>query len=570
MSQLQELTAKQEADMRKDFRIFLYYVFQHIGLGDPTDCQYDIADYLQKGPKRSVIQAFRGVGKTLITGAYAAWRVWNNPLLKVLIVSGSGGHAKKVSTFVRSLFMILPVLHHMEPGPKDIDIADRFNVTGIPPAVQPTFSSLGLGGQLQGQRSNLLIADDPETLGNCYTVHQREKLWDSVKEFDSIINSDADTGFTNRVVYLGTPQTEETLYTVLTADRGYECRVWPARVPSDFGKYKGMLAPFVHSRGTTGSPVDPQRFNHEELLERELSYGRSGFARQFMLDPELGDAERFPLKLSDLIINAVNIDRGPSFVAWSNDERWALDTNLSPGINGDKFYRPQKVSDDWTEYGGTVMAIDPAGKGKDEVGYAIVKHLHGMLYVSACGGMDGGYEDKNLMALSLLAKQHKVNKIICEPNFGGGMFTASLKKFINGIYQCAVEDAPVATGQKEKRIINCLEPVMNQHRLIMDESIVKDDLNTDDKNKRLFHQMTRLSPDRGCLRHDDRLDSLAMGVAYWTETMVQDQQLQHAELKREAQLRELDNFENEIRDMIPKVNEGKPRGATFNRLTSIR
>ena len=529
--------------MREDFRLFLFYVFQYLNLGsDPTEIQYDLADYLQSGPKRSVIEAFRGVGKTLITGSYAAWRVWNNPNIKVLIVSGSGGHAKKIACFVRDLFAIVPVLKSLEPGKTDVDIADRFNVSGIAPAVQPTFSSIGLTGQLQGQRANLLIADDVETQMNSYTVHQREKLWEIVKEFDSILNSDEDTSFVNRIVYLGTPQTEETLYTTLARDRGYSCRVWTARVPASPGKYRGNLAPIVLTRGATGFPVDPQRFNEEELIDREMSYGRSGFARQFMLDPELGDAERFPLKLADLIVSACDYTRAPSYQAWSNDPRYALENTLSPGINGDRFYRAFKVSEEWTEYTGSVLAIDPAGKGKDEVGYAVVKHLHGMLYVLACGGLKGGYEDENMKFLANLAKKYNVNKVICESNFGGGMFTSALKKFLGALHPCDVEDIH-SSGQKEKRIIDILEPVLNQHRLVMHEEIVKDDLKTEDRQYCLFFQMTRLSADRGCLRHDDRLDALAMAVGYWTDTMAQDQRVSHEESKKESLLQAIEDYE---------------------------
>ena len=564
----QEQTTDQEIEMREDFRVFLYYVFKYLQLGDPTPCQYDMAYYLQHGPKRSVIQAFRGVGKTLITGAHAAWRVWNEPNIKVLIVSGSGKHAKKVATFVRSLFTILPVLRHLEPGPNDIDVADGFNVAGIPPAVQNTFSSLGLTGQLAGNRANLLIADDVETLTNSYTIHQREKLWEAVKEFDSILNSDEDTEFVNRTIYLGTPQTEETLYTTLIKDRGYSCRIWTARVPEDPGKYGGCLADLVMQQGDVGAPVDPQRFNEEELIDRELSYGRSGFARQFMLDPELGDAERFPLKLADLIINSIDNMRAPAYIAWSNDPRYALEDTLSPGINGDRFYRPMKLSDDWTEYTGSVMAIDPAGKGKDEVGYAIVKHLHGILYVCDCGGLKGGYEDDNMKALAMLAKRYQVNEIVCEANFGGGIFAATLRKFLATIHQCHVEDV-TSSGQKEKRIIDTLEPVMNQHRLIMSEEVVRADIKGDDKSYSLFYQMTRLSPHRGCLKHDDRLDALAMAVAHWTETMAQDQRVQAADMKKEALKASLENWENEITDVLG-IKPERPERTTYNQLTSIR
>ena len=53
-----------------DFRNFLFLCWKQLGLPDPTPVQYDIAEYIQHGPKRRVIQAFRGVGKSWITSAY--------------------------------------------------------------------------------------------------------------------------------------------------------------------------------------------------------------------------------------------------------------------------------------------------------------------------------------------------------------------------------------------------------------------------------------------------------------------------------------------------------------------
>jgi hypothetical protein len=50
----------------KDFRNFLYIVWKHLNLPDPTDIQYEIAEWMQNGPRRAVIQGFRGVGKSWI------------------------------------------------------------------------------------------------------------------------------------------------------------------------------------------------------------------------------------------------------------------------------------------------------------------------------------------------------------------------------------------------------------------------------------------------------------------------------------------------------------------------
>jgi hypothetical protein len=52
------------------FKNFLWLAWNALGLPEPTPVQYDIAEYLAGGPKRSVVQAFRGVGKSYITSAY--------------------------------------------------------------------------------------------------------------------------------------------------------------------------------------------------------------------------------------------------------------------------------------------------------------------------------------------------------------------------------------------------------------------------------------------------------------------------------------------------------------------
>ena len=51
----------------KDFRNFLFVVWKHLNLPEPTPIQYDIADYIQNAPRRSIVEAFRGVGKSYIT-----------------------------------------------------------------------------------------------------------------------------------------------------------------------------------------------------------------------------------------------------------------------------------------------------------------------------------------------------------------------------------------------------------------------------------------------------------------------------------------------------------------------
>ena len=291
-----------------------------------------------------------------------------------------------------------------------------------------------------------------------------------------------------------------------------------------------------------GAPVDT-RFDDNDLLEREASIGRSDFALQFMLDTSISDADRFPLKLLDLMIMSLDREVAPVKVAWSGSTEYNLNHLPVVGIGGDRYVKPMFLAKDFIPYQGIVMAIDPSGRGSDETGYAVVAMLNGYLFVLECGGLSGGYSDETLDLLAKIAKRNKVKHIIIEPNFGDGMFNKLFIPWLSrNAYPCTVEDAPRATIQKEKRIIDVLEPVFNQHRIIFNEEIITLDIKTENPKFQLMYQLTRITKDRGSLAKDDRLDALAIAVAYWVEQMDKDVSMIENEWK-DAQLdKELARF----------------------------
>jgi len=536
----------------KDFRKFTYLVWKHLNLPDPTPVQYDIASYLQNGPRRSVIEAFRGVGKSWLTSAFVCWLLLNNPQLKILVVSASKERADAFSTFVKRLINEIPVLHHLRPSDGQRDSVIAFDVGPATPDHSPSVKSVGITGQITGSRADVLIADDVEVPNNSATQMMRDKLSESVKEFDAILKPGG------RIIYLGTPQTEMSLYNQLP-ERGYEIRVWPALYPelNKVESYKGSLAPMVTKALETdssnaGMPTDSKRFDEADLMERKASYGRAGFALQFMLDTSLSDGDRYPLKVQDLIVQNLGPTMGHLKLAWAAAPELCINDLPNVALTGDRFYRPMWHSDDMSEYTGAVMSIDPSGRGKDETGYACVKHLAGNLFLTEAGGISGGYELETLEALAYAAKRNQVKAIIIEANFGDGMFTQLLKPVLQRIYPCTVEEVKHST-QKEARIIDTLEPVMSTHRLIVDQRVIQKDFDTaKDVKYSLFYQMTRLTRDRGALVHDDRLDALAIAVAYWTESMARDNNKAAAEIMGSAMDKELKNFHKNVFGMTSK------------------
>lgn len=220
------------------------------------------------------------------------------------------------------------------------------------------------------------------------------------------------------------------------------------------------------------------------------------------------------------------------------------------GLSGDKFFAPEALLGSYVDYDGSVLVIDPSGRGQDETAYAVVKMLNGYLYVAACGGIKGGYSEQTLTRLAHIAKDHKVNMLLIESNFGDGMFTELIKPILKKIYPVTTEEVR-HSKQKELRIIDTLEPVMNQHKLIIDPKVIQQDFDsvqhhpTEKAQKyMLTYQLTRVTKERGSLAHDDRLDALAMGVAYWVEQMAADVDMEMRERKEEALLNELDKFVN--------------------------
>jgi len=527
-----------------NFKNFLFLCWKHLNLPEPTPIQYDIADFLQSKEKRIVIEAFRGVGKSWITSAYVCHQLLLNPQRNILVVSASKTRADDFSTFTQRLISEMPMLQHLIPRDNQRHSKISFDVAPATASHAPSVKSMGISGQMTGSRADIIIADDVESANNSQTQLMRDRLSETVKEFDAIIKPEI-----GRTIFLGTPQNEMSLYNSL-GERGFKTKIWTALVPNKTQtiSYGDKLASII--KGVEGEPTDPKRFDATDLMERLASYGRSGFNLQFMLDTSLSDANRYPLKLNDLIIasGCSTWKEAPAKIQWASspEQMKAIDPDIpNVGLKGDYFVAPMYMSEEFTPFEGTCMSIDPSGRGEDKTAYAVLKMLHGVLYLTAQGSLEGGYSDTTMARLSNIAKKHDVNYVVIESNFGDGMATQLLKPIMAKIHPCEIEEVRHNT-QKEKRIIDTLEPLMNSHRLVVDDLLIHEDFKNEPDHQ-LFRQMTRLTRDKGSLRHDDAIDALAMCAKYWTDRLDRDQTLSYNQHKEDLLDQELERFmENNI------------------------
>ena len=510
--------------LQQDFKLFLQALWTQLDLPSPTRAQYAIADYLQHGPKRLQIQAFRGVGKSWITGAFVLWTLFNDVEKKIMIISASKERADNMSIFLQKLIIETPWLSHLRPKSDDARWSRISFDVNCSPHQAPSVKSVGITGQLTGSRADLMILDDIEVPGNSMTELMREKLLQLCTEAESILTPKNDS----RIMFLGTPQTVFTVYRKL-AERNYRPFVWPARYPRKTSNYEGLLAPQLQEdieAGVEPWHVTDDRFENEDLIEREAAMGRSNFMLQFMLDTSLSDADKFPLKMADLIVTSVNPDKCPESIVWCSDPANVIKDAPTVGLPGDYFYSPMQQVGEWLPYAETICSIDPSGRGADETTAAYISQRNGFLYVHEMRAYRSGYADETLLDILRGCKKYKASSLLIESNFGDGIVAELFRKHIQTMQMNIGITETRANVRKEDRIIDSLEPVLNQHRLVVDRSVIDWDYksNPDEAPERrllymLFYQMSRMCREKGAVRHDDRIDCLAQGVKYFTDAL---------------------------------------------------
>ena len=259
-----------------------------------------------------------------------------------------------------------------------------------------------------------------------------------------------------------------------------------------------------------------------------MEYGKAGFTLQFMLNPNLSDAEKYPLRLRDAIVCGLDFEKAPMHYQWLPNRQNRNEELPNVGLKGDDIHSYHSCSQNTGQYQQRILVIDPSGRGKDETGYAVLFTLNGYIYLMEAGGFRDGYSDKTLESLAKKAKQWKVQTVVFESNFGDGMFGKVFSPVLLKHHAAAMEEIR-ARGMKELRICDTLEPVLSTHRLVIRDEVIREDYQTardadgkHDVRYSLCYQLTRMAREKGAVAHDDRLDALALGVEFLRSTMELD------------------------------------------------
>jgi len=420
------------------------------------------------------------------------------------VVSATANKATEFISMTRRILDLVPYCSHLQPKDSDSDNAFAFNV-GCRDKVGQDKScyARGISSQITGSHAEYVVGDDIEIEGNCETANARAKLLNKVSEFEQIRNVGG------RVIFLGTPQIRDSIYNQLKD--GYPVTKFPAVIPDKNNPMECEdVNPWVWETGLdTGMPTQPERFPEEVLYERQAKIGPRLFALHYKLDTSLADAEKYPLRLSDLVVLDLSPDVCPEKVVWANSV--PMRRVPSFGMAGDIIYEPMWVSEKFIPYTQTALFVDPAGRGTDETAVCVASFANGYIFVHELMGLEGGYDKAVLLKIAKVAYEYGIKLIRVESNWGDAMFCQLLRPVVAEICgQVAIEEYRVS-GAKESRMISMLEPIMASHRLCFNTKAIKEE--------ETQKQITRLHEGRGALKHDDRVDVLSAAVAYWEDNL---------------------------------------------------
>ena len=520
-----------------NFIVFVSYAFAWLNLPRPTYNQYLMALHISNTENKSrMLMAMRGLAKSLMAQIYTVWRLYRDLDEHILVMSASGTRAKNFTAFVQKLIKLLPCTAHMSPRHNiERTSGGSFDVAGAMESDSPSVYAVGVENQIAGFRATLVIYDDIETKQNSGSINMREKIDHYAKEAHNLLIAGKEETIT-----LCTPHSKESIY-IGWISEGHKALVIPSEyVDKNHFLYK-HIAPHIRKRAEKfpsliGNATD-ERIDKKTLEDKALKIGRSEYKLQYLVDVSESDDLRHPLKLDDLIVMDIDPETAPLKIVYSSmpENQIYIPHN---GFKSDKFFRPSYVSDDRAEYQTRIMSVDPSGKGADETGYSVVYVLNGKIHLVDIGGFKGGYDDESIEGLCMLIRHHKINFLIIEENFGGGTFGVVLQNKMTKL-KISCEIVSIRnTKQKELRIINTLEPLLNQHKIVVSKNLLDNDKRGSASNS-FTYQLSHITRERESLRADDRIDSLEMACKYASENFLDVDEEKGMEILKEQEMEDI-------------------------------
>ena len=192
-----------------DFKLFSVLWNQSQGRKTPP-LHLKMADWLEarwkKGDTRLLLMAFRSAGKSSIVGLFAAWLIYRNPDIRILVLAADFTLAKKMVRNVKRIIERHPLTTHLKPERADQWASDRFTVKRMMELRDPSMMAKGVSSNITGSRADIVICDDVEVPNTCDSADKRADLREKLSEIAYVLVAGG------AQLYVGTPHHYYSIY----------------------------------------------------------------------------------------------------------------------------------------------------------------------------------------------------------------------------------------------------------------------------------------------------------------------------------------------------------------------
>jgi hypothetical protein len=230
-----------------------------------------IAEWLERNwdtePKRLLLMAFRGGGKSTIAALFSAWLLYINPDLRILVLAADARLAGKMAQQIRKIIERHPLTSDLKPTKKEQWSGSRFTVKRDTALRDPSVQACGITMNITGSHADVIICDDVEVPKTCATQEQRENLRERLSEIDYIL------GPGGTQLYIGTPHTYYSIYADHPRAEIDEKKIF-------LDGFERLEIPVLNE---TGESAWPDKFTPEAIDQIAEQSGPNKFASQMML-----------------------------------------------------------------------------------------------------------------------------------------------------------------------------------------------------------------------------------------------------------------------------------------------
>ena len=504
----------------------------------------DVLDFwCNDDPVRTrIVLGFRQLGKSHIAPVAMDYLAYRDPSWRFVIVASSEGLACENLRRMRHIIRAAWWLQHLQPTEDDKDNDTELQFGCAPKGDQSSVMAIGITGTLASKRAHVVYGDDLEQPTNTLTVDARNRLHELTRQFSAWLYETKGSKNTSptRILESGTYHAEDSLYLRQVSMDKAAARAYPVRYPHPTEKIP-YLAPFLaenlaKERTLAGSPTTPRRFGIGYVAEQEAK-SKLYFHWQYLMLPGIGEGERRPLKLGDLMVMPLHRDAVPFPVLWGEHDHngsTAIGTieNRSPDPQSrlQAIRRPAQIGSTTINYQGTKAGLDIAGAGADRMVLCIVSMAAATFFVKNLTIMSGGLDSGSLAKIAAALREHGATELIYEKNADptgafGQLLTkaigdAAVPKGADPLYpdgwSCQVTGKH-SSGQKELRVINTIEPLLAGHKIVVAPQVLEPQCPGHPEHEFQW-QFTRITRERNSLQHDDAVDAMQIALAAWTDS----------------------------------------------------